>query len=77
MLIYRHVRILEKHVNILFPSLNIRFYVSRRSKYVNMGLDCALFTLKDHSNILMRLRILCLMNWMNVLLFVIRSWYTL
>ena len=52
MLINQHVRILEKHLNSLFPNLNIRFYVSRRSKYVHMGLDCALFTLKDYSGII-------------------------
>ena len=52
MLINQHVRILEKHLNNLFRNLNIRFYVSSRSKYVDMGLDCALFTLKDCSSII-------------------------
>ena len=52
MLINKHVRILERHVNSLFPNLNICFYVSRRSKYVHMGLDHALFTLKDYTNII-------------------------
>ena len=52
MLINQHVRILEKHLNKLFGNLNIRFYVSSRSKYVHMGLDCALFTLKDYSSII-------------------------
>ena len=51
-LINQHVRILEKRSNSLFPNLNIRFYVTRRSKYVHMGLDCALFTLKDYSSII-------------------------
>ena len=56
MLINQHVRILEKHFNSLFPNLNIRFYVSRRSKYVHMGLDCALFTLKDYSGIIAEIK---------------------
>ena len=56
MIIKQHVRILEKHLNSLFPSLNIHFYVSRRSKYVHMGLDCALFTLKDHANTISKIK---------------------
>ena len=56
MLINQHVRISEKHLNSFFPSLNIRFYVSRRSKYVHMGLDYALFTLKDHTNIISEIK---------------------
>ena len=56
MLINQHVRILEKHLNSLFPNLNIRFYVSRRSKYVHMSLDCALFTLKDYSGIIAEIK---------------------
>ena len=56
MLINRHVRTLEKHLNSLFPNLNIDFYVSRRSKYVHMGLDCALFTLKDHTSIIAEIK---------------------
>ena len=55
-LINKHVRILEKHWNSLFPNLNIRFYVSRRSKCVHMGLDCALFTLKDHTSIIAEIK---------------------
>ena len=55
MLINQHVRILEKHLNSLFPNLNIGFYVSRRSKYV-MGLNCALFTLKDYSGIIAEIK---------------------
>ena len=56
MLINQHVRILEKHLNSLFPNLTIRFYVSRRSKYVHMGLDCALFTLKGHTSIIAEIK---------------------
>ena len=56
MSIKQHVRILEKHMNSLFPNLNIHFYVSKRSKYVHMGLDCALCTLKDHENIICEIR---------------------
>ena len=56
MIINQHVRILEKHLNSLFPSLNIHFYVSRRSKYVYMGLDCLLFTLKNHTSIISEMR---------------------
>ena len=56
MLINKHVRILEKHLNSLRPNLNICFYVSRRSKYVRMGLDCALFTLKDHISIIAEIK---------------------
>ena len=52
MLINKDVRILEKHLNRFFPNLNIHFYVSRKSKYVHMGLDCVLFTLKDYTNII-------------------------
>ena len=48
MLINKHVRILEKHTNSLFPNLKINFYVSKRSKYVHMGLDLPLFSIKDH-----------------------------
>ena len=36
----------------LFSNLKINFYVSRRSKYVHIGLDFALFTLKDHDKII-------------------------
>ena len=50
------VRILEKDLNSLFPNLNICFYVSRRSKYVYMGLDCALFTLKEYSSIIAEIK---------------------
>ena len=42
---------LEKHMSSFFPNLKINFYVSRRSKYVHMGLDFTLFTLKDHDRI--------------------------
>ena len=56
MLINQHVRILEKHLNSLFPNLNIRFCVSRRSKYVHMGLDHALFTLKGYRDIIAEIK---------------------
>ena len=56
MLINQHFTILEKHLDILFPNLNIRVYVGRRSKYVHMGLDCALFTLKDYSGIIAEIK---------------------
>ena len=56
MLINQHVRILEKHLNSLFPNLNIRFYISRRSKNVHMGLDCALFTLKGYRGIIAEIK---------------------
>ena len=56
MLINQPVRIQEKHLNSLFPNLNIRFYVSGRSKYVHMGLDCALFTIKDYSGIIAEIK---------------------
>ena len=56
MLINQHVRILEKYLNSLFPNLNIRFYVSRRSKYVHMGLDRTLFTLKDYRGIIAEIK---------------------
>ena len=52
MLINKHVRILEKHMSSLFPNLKINFYVGRRSKYVHMGLDLVLFTIKDHDRII-------------------------
>ena len=52
MLINKHVRILEKHMNSLFPNLKINFYVSKRSKYVHMGLDLPLFSIKDHDRII-------------------------
>ena len=56
MTIEQHVRILERHMNSLFRNLNIHFYVSKRTKYVQMGLDCALCTLKDHENIISEIR---------------------
>ena len=56
MLINQHFRILEKHLNSFFPNLNIRFYVSRRSKYAHMGLDRALFTLKDYRGIIAEIK---------------------
>ena len=56
MLISRHVRILEKHLKILYPNLNIAFHVSRRSKYVHMGLDSPLFTLKVFTNIISEIK---------------------
>ena len=56
MLTNQHIRIIEKHLNNLFPNLNIRFYASRRSKYVYMGLDCALFTLKDYGGIIAEIK---------------------
>ena len=52
MLINKHVRILEKHMNSLFPNLKLNFYVSKRSKYVHMGLDLPLFSIKDHDRII-------------------------
>ena len=54
MTIKQHVRILEKHMVNIFPNLNIHSYVSKRSKYVHMGLDCALCTLKYHENIFVK-----------------------
>ena len=56
MTIKQYDKIFEKHINILFPNWNIHFYVSKRSKYVHMGLDCALCTLKDHENIICEVR---------------------
>ena len=56
MLMNQHVRILEKHMNSLFPSLKIHFHVSRRSKYVHMSLDSALFTLKDYDRIIAEIK---------------------
>ena len=56
MLINKHVRILEKHMSSLFPNLKINFYVSRRSKYIHMRLDFALFTLKDHDRIISEIK---------------------
>ena len=56
MLINQYVTILEKHLNSLFPNLSIRFYVSKRNKYVHMDLDCALFTLKDYSDIIAEIK---------------------
>ena len=52
MLLNKHVWILEKHISSLFPNLKINFYVSRRSKYVHMGLDLALFTIKHHDKVI-------------------------
>ena len=52
----KYVRILEKHMNSLYRNLNIRFYVSRKQKYVHMGVDQPLFTLKDNDKIIAEIR---------------------
>ena len=52
----KHVRILQKHMNSLYPNLNIRFYVGRKQKYVPMGLDQPLFTWKDNDKIIAEIR---------------------
>ena len=56
MLMKKYVRILEKHMNSLYRNLNIRFYISRKQKYVHMGVDQPLFTLKDNDKIIAEIR---------------------
>lgn len=56
MLINQQVIILEKYMSSFFPNLKIKFYVSRRSKYIHMGLDCALFTLKAYDKIIAEIK---------------------
>ena len=36
MTIKQHIRMLEKHMNNLFPNLNIHFYVSKGSKFLGV-----------------------------------------
>ena len=56
MLIKQQVRMLEKHMKSLFPGIKIHFYISRRSKYVHMGLDFPLFTLQGHDRIIAEIK---------------------
>ena len=56
MLMKKYVRILEKHMSSLYPNLNIHFYVSRKQKYVHMGLDQPLFTLRDSDKTIAQIR---------------------
>ena len=49
--IKKNVRLLEQHLSKLFPAAKIRFYVSRRSNYLHMGIDRPLIVLVHHEKI--------------------------
>ena len=49
--IKKHVRLLEQHLLKLFAAAKTKFYVSRRSNYVHMGIDRPLIVLVDHEKI--------------------------
>ena len=42
----------ESRLKKKFPYVKFGFYLSRRSSYVHMGLDFALFSLKNYSKII-------------------------
>ena len=64
-------------MNSLYPNLNICFYVSRKPKYVHMGLDELLFTLKDNDKIIAEIKDFTYDNWMSISHFAFHSCLTL
>ena len=63
--IKKHLRLLEQHLSKLFPAAKIKFYVSRRSNYVRLGVDRPLLVLDDHEKIVSENKNLCMNSYLN------------
>ena len=44
----KNVQLLKKHLTKKFPDIKAGFYLSHRSKSVDMGLDIPLFSIKNY-----------------------------